>query len=329
MPRLKVGSPTLFDDMMPDHASLHELDKIEGLLDWKKIETVLSVVYAGKAGGSSYPPIMMFRAMLLQTWYALSDVQTEKMLGRDLLFRKFSGLSLIDTVPDHSTISRFRTELVKKNLYDTLLQEINSQLEVHGAIIRTGEVSIVDATVIEAHRCRKKRGKDKDNSQDPDAGWSVKTGAKGKKESTYGYKAHANVDEDGFVKKVKVTAGNVHDSMMIDDLLTGTEEEVYADSAYTSQERAERLAKRGIKNKIHRRNYRNKPLTAEDRAHNRQVSSIRYVVERTFASFKRHYRAGKTRFVGLAKTQGWIMMIAIAHNIKKAIPILYPHTMLG
>jgi len=324
MPRLKVGRSTLFDAIISDHKSLHEFDEIDKLLDWKRIEKLLEAVYTSKEGGSSYPPIMMFRAMLLQVWHELSDVKTEKMLGRDLLFRKFCRLSLVDPIPDHSTISRFRTQLLTLNLYKSLLDEVNQQLAEKGAIVKIGEVSIVDATVIEAHQCRKKPGVHKENTQDPEGGWSVKTGTKGRSESTYGFKAHTNVDEDGFVKKVKVTAGNVHDSQVLDEILTGTEEFLYGDSAYSSQSIADTLAEKGIINKINRRAYRNKPLTLSDEEHNSAMSSVRYVVERTFGSFKRHYGAAKTRFLGIAKTQAWIMAISIAHNLKKASAILHP-----
>lgn len=322
MPRLELGRSTLFDAILPDHKSLHEFDEIYKLLDWQRIEVHLSSIYAAKEGGASYPPLMMFRAMLLQVWHALSDVQMEKMLGRDLLFRKFCKLSIVDPIPDHSTISRFRNQLVKHNLYEVLLQEVNNQLAAKGAIVKAGEVSIVDATVIEAHQCRKKPGVSKDNTQDPEAGWSVKTGTKGRSECTYGFKAHANVDEDGFVKKVVVTAGNVHDSKMLEAVLTGTEEALYGDSAYSSQAIAETLTQKGIANKINRRAYRGKPLTTCDEAYNTTMSGVRYVVERTFGAFKRHYGLVKTRFMGIAKTKGWVIMVSIAHNLKKASHIL-------
>lgn len=296
MPRLKVGRSTLFDAIISGHKSLHEFDEIDKLLDWKRIEKLLEAVYTAKEGGSSYPPIMMFRAMLLQVWHELSDVKTKKMLGRDLLFRKFCRLSLVDPIPDHSTISRFRTQLLTLNLYEALLNKVNQQLAEKGAIVKIGEVSIVDATVIEAHQCRKKPGVHKENTQDPEGGWSIKTGTKGRSESTFGFKTHTNVDEDGFVKKVIVTAGNVHDSQMLEEILTESEDSLYGGSAYSSQSIADTLARKGIANKTNRRAYRNKPLTSSDAEHNSTMSGVRYVVERAFGSFKRHYGAVKTRF---------------------------------
>ena len=105
--------------------------------------------------------------------------------------------------------------------------------------------------------------------------------------------------------------------------MTDSEEELYADSAYRSETINEKLAQKGIKNKINQRAYRNNPLTQDQKEYNKIVSSVRYVVERTFGAFKRHYGADKTRFLDVKKTHGWITTIAIAHNLKKAAVILY------
>jgi|GEM_PF-3405626 len=51
---------------------------------------------------------MMFKSLLLQSWYKLSDLGLEKQLARDLLFRRFTGLDIADSVPDHPTFWRFR-----------------------------------------------------------------------------------------------------------------------------------------------------------------------------------------------------------------------------
>ena len=317
-----IGSRTLFDPFIPDHKSLHDLDDVYNLIDWKAVEQLLSPIYNSREGALSYPSIVMFRALLLQIWHNLSDCMLEKMLGRDLLFKRFSGFSLADQIPDHSTISRFRAQLIKNNLYEKLLSEINDQISKKGAIIKLGEISVVDATVIEAHQCRKKAGVNTDNTQDPEAGWSVKKGAKGKTEYTYGFKAHVNADEDGFVKKVNVTAGNVHDSNQLESLLTKTEEQLYADSAYKSEKTQNLCKDNKIEDKTHFRGYRNTPLTEEQKLQNKLRSSIRYVIEQVFGGWKKHYGASKTRYLGIKRTECWIHLISIVHNIKKASNIL-------
>ena len=112
----------------------------------------------------------MFKALLLQSWYNLSEPKFERLLARDLLFRRFVGLSLADSVPDHSSIWRFRQLLEKQGLMDSLLAEINRQLSSQGFYIRAGEISIVDARVIQAQRNRPNKDKDGHNAQDPEAG---------------------------------------------------------------------------------------------------------------------------------------------------------------
>ena len=104
---------------------------------------------------------------------------------------------------------------------DKLLNEINQQLADQGLYIKSGGVSIVDASVMEAQQCRPNKGKDGQPTQDPEADWNVKTGADGKLKSTYGYKAHMNVDEDGFIKSTDFTPGNVNDSNCFTEWLDG------------------------------------------------------------------------------------------------------------
>ena len=158
------------------------------------------------------PASLQSKALLLQSWYGLSDPGLEKQLARDLMFRRFINLGSSESLPDHSTIWRFRNTLTKQGLLDTLLAEVNQQLSAKGFYIKTGEVSIVDATVIEAKQSRPRKGKDGENTQDSEAGY--------------------NVDEDGFIKAVDYTPGNEHDSHALEKLLTGAEEQVYADKAY-------------------------------------------------------------------------------------------------
>ncbi len=196
---------------------------------------------------------MMFKSLLLQSWYKLSDPALEKSLARDLMFRRFAGISLSETTPDHSTIWRFRNLLEEEGLYNTLLEEINQQLQANSLIIQQGEISIIDATVIKAKNNRpKKDKKDKkgSNTQDPEASYNVKTASDGKMKTTFGFKAHMNTDEDGYIKTAKVTTGSLHDSNVFEELLTGTEKEVHAGSAYKSSKHDKLLKDIKVKNRV-------------------------------------------------------------------------------
>ena len=312
-----IKQTSLATSLLIEHAALQELDDVHGLIDWTRIEALLSGIHNKRKGELAWPPLLMFKALLLQSWYKLSDPALEKQLARDLLFRRFVGLDIALAVPDHSSFWRFRQLLDKKRLLTPLLTEINAQLNQQGLIIRAGTVSIVDASVIEAQRSRPNKDKDGHNTQDAEAGYAVKAGADGKIKSTYGFKAHINVDEDGFVKATDMTAGNVHDSNVFTELLSGDESAAYADSAYASKKHSAWLKERNIQNKILQRAYRNKPLTAAQKQFNRLQSGTRSIVERVFGILKLHYAMGKARYLGLARNQTRLMLMCIGYNLKR------------
>ena len=106
---------SLADALLVQHAALTELDDVDQLIDWQPIETLLAGIHNKKRGEQAWPPLMIFKALLLQSWYGLNDPALEKQLARDLLFRRFVGPSISMAVPDHSTLWRFRNhpEVVK------------------------------------------------------------------------------------------------------------------------------------------------------------------------------------------------------------------------
>ena len=129
MAHKKMGTQgNLTDWMMPDHVLLHALESLEHVVDWTRLESLCEKIYASKTGRPSAPIRVLLQALLLGVWYGLSDVKLEAALARDLLFPKFYGLSMNDTARDHSTLSRLRTQLVKRGLREGILQEVNRQL---------------------------------------------------------------------------------------------------------------------------------------------------------------------------------------------------------
>ena len=301
-----------------NHPSLCSLDSTEELLDWSRIEAILSIsVYSSSTGRPSYPLLTLFRAHLLGIWYGLSDVQLEQSLYRDLLFRKFCRLELTGNVPEASTLGRFRNRLVEHELWDVLLTEVNCQLESKNIIMTQGRINIIDATPIEAAQSGSGKGVSGSATRDQDAGWHVKQDNKGRMKSTYGFSVHTGVDEDGFIHSQSVTAGNVHDSQERDRLLLGDESALYADAAYSSKETRDKLKHQGIKDCVQRKGYRGKPLSLKDKQRNKLISTTRSGGERPFATYKRHYGLARTRFMGLKKNKLFYGLAAIAANIRK------------
>ncbi len=315
------------DSLVVEHKSLSELDDVHNIINWTEIEQTLSNLYSSVRGAPSYPPLMMFKILILQAWYNLSDEALEKQIARDFMFRCFINLSLSENVPDHSSIWHFRQLLNTEQLLEPLLKQINTHLERNSITVSLGSINIIDATVIEAKQSRKRKGKDGNNTQDSEAGYNVKTAADGKRKTTYGFKAHANVDEDGFVKKMTFTPGNVHDSQEFDKLLDcgrakdklKTCGEVYADSAHANKKNDKKLGKQN--NKVLHRAYRNTPLTQVQKQENKQCSSIRYIVERTFGLLKLHHGLGKARYLGLERNKTRAQLIAMSHNLKTGMNI--------
>src|SRR6202012_5390411 len=131
------------------------LTEIAGLVDWSRIEGLLSgLVRPDRAGEAAYPPLVLFKALLLQRWHGLSDPQLEAALSDRLSFLKFCGLSLEDRTPDHATLWRFRQKLAKARLDEALLAELDQQLTAAGAVVRTG--TLVDATLVRSAARRPK-----------------------------------------------------------------------------------------------------------------------------------------------------------------------------
>ena len=150
-----------------------------------------------------------------------------------------------------------------------------------------GRINIIDATPIEAAQSGSGKGKDGKPKRDNRAGWHVKKDSRGNLKSTYGYSVHTGVDEDGFIQRQTVTAGNVHDSQERDTLLLGDETVLYADAAYSSKETRDKLERFGIADQVQRKGYRNQPLSAQDSRRNDAIAVIRAGGERPFATVQK------------------------------------------
>ena len=128
---------------------------------------------------------------------------------------------------------------------------------------------------------------------------------------------HTGVDEDGFIQRQTVSAGNVHDSKERDTLLLGDEAALCADAAYSSKETRDKLDRFGIADQVQRKGYRRHPMSEADRARNDEIAATRSGGERPFATYKTRYGLARTRFMGLAKNLTFYGLAAIAQNIKK------------
>lgn len=291
------------------------LDGILRRVNWASLEALLEDLRDRQsAGRPAFEGLVMFKALLLQALYGLSDAGLEEALKDRLSFRRFVGLSLSDAVPDHTTICRFRGLLSHAGQLDKLFAELDRQLDAAGLILRKG--TMLDATIIETTATRPPLGSDKSKAQDPDARFVRKAGHY---RSFYGYKAHVAVDQgSGLVRKVITTPANVHDTKPADDLICGDEAAVYGDSAYRTIARTKALRARGIRPRMLRRAHKYRPVLSERvKRLNRMISARRAAVETTFATWKRRMGLARIRYRGLVKATAQVLFTAIVFNMQR------------
>ena len=289
------------------------LERVSGLVDWAGFERSLAGLREEGPGRPGYRPLLLFKALLLQAWYGLSDAELEFRLGDSLAFGRFVGLSLEDEVPDHTTLCRFRNRLVAARLLEKLFDELDRQLEAAGVVLKQG--TMLDATLIETEAAAKPQ-KGELSKVDPDARLTAR---KGKPGTTFGYKAHVGVDQgSGIIRAVITTPANVNDTVPADHLIRGDEKVVWADSAYHTHRRQAELKGRGIKPRLARRPNKNHPkLPPRLKRYNNLIARRRAAVETTFATWKRRMGLTAIRYLGLTKASAQVRLVAMAFNLRR------------
>jgi transposase, IS5 family len=326
MAERRIGQLSLADALVADVARPNViLERIEGLVEWNEIGTLLAGLRNGPMGAPSYPALAMFKALLLQQLYGLSDPQLEEQLIDRLSFRRFVGLSLSERVPDHSSIWRFRQELVENGLTERAFALVTSQIERAGLMLKRG--TLIDASLIPAavnpppppadpspaDTDGRPASKLVDSPLDPDAGWTKQEG-----ERFFGYKAHVGMDQTSrIIRSAVLTPANINESSIADDLICGDEGTVYADKAYTNKARRERLKSKGIRDGIMRRNNRWHKMSRWMVLRNKIISRRRAAIEPLFALLKHSYRFARARYRGLERNAAALYLVVTAINLKR------------
>lgn len=290
-----------------------QLSEIASLIDWQEVEALLQPLRPGVMGRPPYPVLVLFKALLLQRWYALSDEALEDALCDRLSFRRFVGLALEEAVPDASTVCRFRSDVAAAGLGEMLLQAVGRSFDAKGLIVRQG--TLIDASLMTAAAAEPRKQPGGGTSKvDPQARWAKK-GSK----ATFGYKLHIAVDQgSGLVRAARVTASTVADCTVGPDLVQGDEAAVYADMAYDNAPMRTCLDQAGIANAVMRRPNRHHPLSPHDKARNAAIGRVRGRVEGVFATLKRSYRRSRLIYHGLAKNSLDLCLTLLAFNLRRA-----------
>jgi IS5 family transposase len=309
--------------MHPSVGRNAKLDEFLQRLDWGQVEAVLGALRSGRRGAPPFPALMMFKALLLQQWYGLSDPGLEEALCDRMSFRRFVGLSADQAAPDHSTLWRFRQALSAQGLDQAGFEAVNRQLDAAGLIVRQG--TLIDASLIAA-TSRPPTPPAPDELEpgasrllrlprEPDADWTRRG-----RQRWFGYKAHIGVDKgSGVIRRVRLTGAARNDTQMAEALIVGDEAEVWADKAYDSHARRAALKARKVKNRIMRRGNKHHPEGRWSVLRNRLIGRVRGRVETPWAVLKRHYDKARARYLTLARNQTDLILACIAMNLRRAL----------
>src|SRR6201986_5664710 len=76
------------------------LDRLSELINWDPVAGLLEPLYPASKGEPAWPPLAMFKALLLAVWYDLSDVKLAEALEDRASFRGFCGFSSSEPTPE-------------------------------------------------------------------------------------------------------------------------------------------------------------------------------------------------------------------------------------
>lgn len=309
--------PTFFDLAVQQRGAANKvLATIAREVDFSEAERRVAATY-GAGGRPAHRAGVLLRVMILQHLYNLSDPQAEEQIKDRLSFQKFLQLDTQETVPDETTICRFRQRLIECGLQEQLLDLLNHQLEARGYIVK--RTTLVDATLIESSRKNPRLESVKEGTApDAEAGFTRKNDR-----SFYGYKAHVASDgEHQLVRRALITSASVQETRLFQAVTPPDSESAYADRGYDSKANRQWLQSRGLADGILKKGARHIKLDEAQRLNNRAKEKVRRPIERVFAHWKQwqHYR--RVRYLGLVKNQLELTLKAVAYNLKRLVGIL-------
>jgi len=289
----------------------------------------------GKGGRPPYDYVLMFKILILQRYYNLSDDQVEYQINDRLSFMRFLDLTIADDIPDSKTVWCFREQLINLNITRSLFDLFLQELEKLNLIVNEGK--IVDASFVEVPRQRNSRAENKQIKEgeipesfkenphklcqkDTDARWTKKN-----KVNFFGYKNHIKQDgKSKLITNYTITSANVHDSQETEELLDKEKdkgEEFYADSAYTGENQENIILSNEMINKVCEKGTRNHPLTDEQIANNQEKSKFRCRVEHVFGFMEMSMNEMYICNIGLKRVTAVIDLMNLTYNMFRKIQL--------
>ena len=313
------------------------LEKLSDSIDFEMFRDMLvlnlSKLELGKGGRPPYDYVLMFKILILQRYFNLSDDQAEFQINDRMSFMRFLNLTIADDIPDSKTIWNFKETLTDIQIIESIFDLFTSKLDGLGLIIKKGQ--IVDASFIEVPKQRnsreentliKEEGKapadwtpNKLAQKDTDAKWTKKNNV-----SYYGYKNHVKVDsESKLITQYVVTDASVHDSQPLDQLLNDTDknQSLHGDSAYTGIDQETVISQKEMTNEIHEKGYRNKPLTEEQKLSNTEKSRTRARVEHIFGFMENNMNTMELKSIGMKRITAVVGLLNLTYNMFRMIQL--------
>ena len=313
------------------------LPRLQKVVQWEQFRPLLEVVRdkerKSNAGRKPFDLVVMFKVLILQSLYNLSDEQAEYQIRDRLSFMGFLGRALGDTVPDAKTIWLFREQLTEAGVIEKAFAQFEVFLCEQGFWARKGQ--IVDASIVPVPRQRNRREENrqikegeipedwsdhKKRQKDTDARWSRKNG-----QSHYGYKNHIDVDvKHKLIRSYEVTLASIHDSQVFESLLDqdNSSRDIWADSAYRSEEKLAELKKRQYREHLQCKGSRHEKLTDREVRGNQTRSRIRSRIEHIFGVQAKRAGTLLVRGIGLMRVTVKVGLRNLAYNIDRFCVLL-------
>ena len=331
-------APGLFDE---DHRLQYlselgdPLERLNAVVDWEIFRPIITDALQKKAKGPGGRPrydfVMMFKVLILQSIYDLSDEKTQFMILDRLSFQRFLGLRISDPVPDEKTVWHFRNQLAEAGIIIELFDAFQAVLGQAGLLMKTG--SIIDASIVDAPKQHLRKGEKKaleegktptewkkkpsiERQRDSDATWTKKHG-----KSYFGYKNHIKVTrEKKLIEGFEVTTASTHDSVVTGILLDEAADagaEIYADKAYDGEPVRGIIRAQGSKIRVQKKAPKGGTLSTYAKRINKSYARVRARVEHVFGIMEKSLGGLHLRCIGLERAYVAIGLKNIAYNIKR------------
>ena len=312
-------------------------DKLNERIDWETfrvpLESHLNYSQSKEGGRPPFDPVFMFKVIVLQKYYGLSEEDTEFQILDRFSFQRFLGMGLSDDVPDKNTIWAFKERLGDEG-NQALFDEFEDLLNHSGLTSTKGK--IIDASFVDAPKQRNthdenskiKDGETPDNwvknpnklsQKDTDARWMTKNGVR-----HFGYKNHIKINrKTKLIESYTATNASMTRKPLKIMLMKKENGELFVDSAYSGNPIKVLLIKHKIKNSIHEKGYRNKPLTEAQILLNHKKSKIRVRVEHIFGFMENNMSANKIKTIGITRAKRNIGLSNLIYNLFRFTQLNY------